>query len=96
MTNLVPHIDVMAPDANLEAYISTVNGIPLLSAEQEAELADALYYDGDLEAARKLVMAHLRFVVYVAKSYSGYGLSEADLNSGLNRFTAFIRPTFPS
>ena len=77
-TNIQP-VDLMSPGANLEAYIQAVNTIPLLSVEEEKELAEKLYYDADLDGARRLVMSHLRFVVYVAKSYSGYGLSEADL-----------------
>jgi RNA polymerase sigma-32 factor len=51
----------------------------MLSAEEEHELAERLFNDGDIEAARKLIMSHLRFVVHIAKSYSGYGLPQADL-----------------
>lgn len=72
-------IDLLSPGGNLEAYIQSVNSIPMLTPEKEKALAEALYFEGDLEAARHLVMAHLRFVVYVARSYNGYGLSEADL-----------------
>ena len=72
-TNLQP-IDVMSPGGNLDAYIRAVNTIPMLTAEQERELGERLYFEGDLEAARQMVFAHLRFVVYVAKSYAGYGL----------------------
>lgn len=64
---------------SLEAYISTVNRIPMLSAEEERELATRLQEQDDLEAARQLIMSHLRFVVHVARSYSGYGLPQADL-----------------
>ena len=64
---------------NIDAYINWVKQIPLLSAEEELELAKKLHDQGDLEAARKLVLAHLRFVVYIAKGYLGYGLSKADL-----------------
>ncbi len=96
-TNLRP-IDVMSPGGNLDAYIQTVNAIPMLSPEQERELANQLYYDGDLEAARQMVFAHLRFVVYVAKSYAGYGLSEADLiqegNVGLMKAVKRFNPEF--
>ena len=59
--------------------MQAVNSFSILSIEEERELGEALYYEGDLEAARQLVMAHLRFVVHIAKSYSGYGLSQADL-----------------
>lgn len=72
-------IDTMVPGRDLNAYITAVNGIPILTAEEELDLAKKYYYDEDLDAARKLVLAHMRFVVYMAKSYSGYGLSEADL-----------------
>ncbi len=77
-TSLQP-VYALAPGANLEAYVHAVNGIPLLSVEQERELAERLYYQQDLEAARQMVLAHLRFVVHIAKSYAGYGLAQADL-----------------
>jgi RNA polymerase sigma-32 factor len=79
MTTSLQRIDPMVPGANLAAYMSAVGAIPILSAERERELAEDLYYNENLEAAREMVMAHLRFVVHIAKSYSGYGLSEADL-----------------
>ena len=69
----------LIPQGSLEGYIQAVNSIPVLSAEEERELAMRLQQGGDLEAARQLVMSHLRFVVDVAKSYSGYGLPQADL-----------------
>ena len=69
----------MAPGANLSAYIQAVGGIAVLSAERELELAERLYYDECVDSARELVLAHLRFVVHIARSYSGYGLAEADL-----------------
>jgi RNA polymerase sigma-32 factor len=91
-------IDILSPGGNLEAYIQAVNGIPVLSVEREQELGSLLFDDGDLDAARQLVMAHLRFVVYVAKSYSGYGLSEADLiqegNVGLMKAVRRFNPEF--
>ncbi|MBF4456005.1 RNA polymerase sigma factor RpoH [Acinetobacter sp. SK-43] len=68
-----------APGVNLGAYISTVNQIPILTAEQEKELAERYYYDQDLDAAKLLVMSHLRFVVHIARSYAGYGLPQGDL-----------------
>jgi len=64
---------------NLDAYISAVNRIPLLSAEEEGELARRLRDKQDLLAAQKLVLSHLRLVVAVARSYLGYGLPHADL-----------------
>ena len=72
-------VDQMVPGANLAAYVQSVASIPILSVERERELANELYYDGNLESARQLVMSHLRFVVHIARSYSGYGLAEADL-----------------
>jgi RNA polymerase sigma-32 factor len=64
---------------NLDAYISSVNRLPMLTAEREAELARRLRQDADLDAARELVMSHLRLVVSVARQYLGYGLPHADL-----------------
>jgi RNA polymerase sigma-32 factor len=64
---------------SLESYFQSVNKIPMLSAEEEHLLAERYSEDGDLEAARQLVMSHLRFVVKVARGYSGYGLPQADL-----------------
>ncbi|WP_267257217.1 RNA polymerase sigma factor RpoH [Coxiella endosymbiont of Ornithodoros maritimus] len=64
---------------SIGSYISWVNRIPLLSAEEEYDLANKFRQSNDLGAARKLVLSHLRFVVRIARSYSGYGLSQADL-----------------
>ena len=64
---------------SLESYFQSVNKIPMLSAEEERSLAERYSEEGDLEAARQLVMSHLRFVVKVARGYSGYGLPQADL-----------------
>ncbi len=69
----VPH------SGSIESYVSAVSSINMLTADEERSLAVRLFDDGDLEAARKLVMSHLRFVVHVAKSYAGYGLPQADL-----------------
>ena len=70
---------------SIESYIARVNSIPMLSAEE-----------GDLEAARKLVMSHLRFVVHIAKGYAGYGLPQADLiqegNLGLMKAVKRFNP----
>jgi RNA polymerase sigma-32 factor len=77
-TSLAP-VDQLVPGANLGAYVQAVSSIPVLSIEQEKKLAGDLFYKEDLEAARQLVMSHLRFVVHIARSYNGYGLSEADL-----------------
>jgi len=67
------------PIGNIEAYIQRVNEIPVLTAEEEYDLARAYQKTGDLQAAQKLVLAHLRYVVRVSKGYLGYGLPLADL-----------------
>ncbi len=67
------------PQGSIEAYMHAVNAIPVLSVEVEQELARKFRDHEDLEAARQLILSHLRFVVHVARSYSGYGLSQADL-----------------
>lgn len=64
---------------SIEAYISAVNRIPVLTAEQEKELAEKLQKDGDLDAARALIMSHLRLVVAISRQYLGYGIAHADL-----------------
>ncbi|TKB55046.1 RNA polymerase sigma factor RpoH [Ferrimonas aestuarii] len=64
---------------SLESYIQAVNSIPMLSAEEEYQLAVRLRQTGDIDSAKAMIMSHLRFVVHVAKSYSGYGLPQADL-----------------
>ena len=64
---------------SLENYISSVKGLPVLSHEEELDLATRFQRDNDLEAARGLVLSHLRVVVSVARGYSGYGLPQADL-----------------
>ncbi|MGF1874161.1 RNA polymerase sigma factor RpoH [Photobacterium frigidiphilum] len=81
---------------SLDSYIQTVNRHPMLTAEQEKELAERLHYDGDIEAAKGLVMSHMRFVVHVARGYSGYGLPIADLiqegNIGLMKAVKRFNP----
>jgi len=67
------------PVGSLDAYIQAVGAIPVLSREDEQALATRFREEGDLDAARELVMAHLRFVVHIAKGYTGYGLPLADL-----------------
>lgn len=68
-----------APIGNLDAYTRLVHQIPVLTAEEEYDLATRLQQHGDLEAAQRLVLSHLRFVVRIAKGYTGYGLPVADL-----------------
>jgi len=78
--NLVPsHLLVPAGTGSLDAYIQEVNKIPVLSYEEEQELARLYHDEDDIEAARRMVLAHLRFVVHVAKGYTGYGLALGDL-----------------
>jgi RNA polymerase sigma-32 factor len=81
---------------SIESYVQSISSIPMLSAEQEKSLAERLYQEGDVEAARELVMSHLRFVVHIAKSYAGYGLPQADLiqegNIGLMKAVKRFNP----
>ncbi|WP_416886579.1 RNA polymerase sigma factor RpoH [Marinospirillum sp.] len=97
MSTQLQAVDVFSPGRDLQAYIQTVNSIPLLSAEEEQRLGYRLQEDGDIEAARLLVLSHLRFVVHIAKSYKGYGLPEADLiqegNVGLMKAVKRFDPT---
>ncbi|SUT88142.1 RNA polymerase factor sigma-32 [Actinobacillus ureae] len=67
------------PQGNLDSYIRMANQYPILSAEQEKELAERYYYDEDLEAAKQLILSHMRFVIHIARGYLGYGLPLADL-----------------
>lgn len=67
------------PTGSLDAYIQAVNAVPVLSKEREQELARRLVDEGDLDAARQLVMSQLRFVVHIARGYAGYGLPLGDL-----------------
>ena len=79
MSNSLQPFEQLVPGANLAAYVQAVSAIPMLSQEREQELARDLFYNDNVDAAREMVMAHLRFVVHIARSYSGYGLAEADL-----------------
>lgn len=89
-------IDPMVPGRDLTAYIASVNSIAVLTPEQEKELANQYYYDNDVDAARQLVLSHLRFVVHMAKTYSGYGLPLGDLiqegNVGLMKAVKRFNP----
>jgi len=77
-TNLLK-LDMSLPINSVDAYIARVNRLPTLSREEEQTLAAQLHENQNLQAARKLVMANLKFVVKVAKAYSGYGLALSDL-----------------
>ena len=86
------------PGRDLTAYMASVNGISVLTPEEEKDLANQYYYDDNVDAARQLVLAHLRFVVHMAKSYSGYGLPQGDLiqegNVGLMKAVKRFNPEF--
>ena len=91
-------LDLTGPVGNLGAYIQAVGGIEVLSKEDEQALARRYRENEDLEAARELVMAHLRFVVHIAKGYTGYGLPIGDLiqegNVGLMKAVKRFDPDF--
>jgi len=76
---LAAAVPVPMPTGSLDAYIQTVNTFPLLSAEEERSLARRWRDHEDLDAARQLVLSHLRLVVAVGRGYLGYGLPHADL-----------------
>lgn len=86
----------LVPQGSLEAYIRAANTYPMLTAEEERALAERLHYDGDLEAAKYLILSHLRFVAHIARNYSGYGLPQADLiqegNIGLMKAVRRFNP----
>ena len=85
------------PGNNLDAYMRAVNAVPVLSADDEQRLAGQYFYEQDVDAARNLVLAHLRFVVHIARSYTGYGLPLGDLvqegNVGLMKAVKRFDPT---
>jgi RNA polymerase sigma-32 factor len=90
-------LDMVNPTGSLEAYIQAANRIPMLTVEEEQGLATQLQEDGDISAARRLVLSHLRFVIHVARGYSGYGLPQGDLiqegNIGLMKAVKRFDPT---
>jgi RNA polymerase sigma-32 factor len=102
MTAAVVHrntdLVLAGPIGSLDAYIQTVAAVPVLSQDEEVELANRLRQDNDLDAARQLVLSHLRFVVHVARSYTGYGLPLGDLiqegNVGLMKAVKRFDPDF--
>lgn len=89
-------IDQALPIGSLSSYIHWVNQIPMLTADEELELANKLIKDNDLDSARKLVLSHLRLVVRIARGYDGYGLQQADLvqegNIGLMKAVKRFNP----
>ena len=94
--NSLQVFDPTTPGQDLTAYIASVNSIAMLTPEQELELAKQYYYEDNVDAARQLVLAHLRFVVHMSKTFSGYGLSQADLiqegNVGLMKAVKRFNP----
>jgi RNA polymerase sigma-32 factor len=86
------------PVGSLDAYIQAVGAIPVLSKSDEQAMATRFREQGDLDAARDLVMAHLRFVVHIAKGYTGYGLPLNDLiqegNVGLMKAVKRFDPSY--
>lgn len=90
-------IDMSLPINSVDAYVARIKQIPVLSAEEEQALAERLFQQQDLEAARKLVMSNLRFVVRIAQTYAGYGLALADLiqegNIGLMKAVKRFNPS---
>ncbi|VAX76973.1 RNA polymerase sigma factor RpoH [Serratia symbiotica] len=90
------HTLALVPQGSLEGYIRATNTYPMLTAEEELNLAERLHYQGDLEAAKRLILSHLRFVAHIARSYSGYGLPQADLiqegNIGLMKAVRRFNP----
>ncbi|WP_086981890.1 RNA polymerase sigma factor RpoH [Vibrio aphrogenes] len=94
MSNAYPM--ALVTSDSLDSYIRTANSYPMLSAEEERDLAERLHYHGEIEAAKGLILSHLRFVVHVARGYSGYGLALADLiqegNIGLMKAVKRFNP----
>jgi RNA polymerase sigma-32 factor len=74
-----PDLALAGPIGSLDAYLERVSRIPVLTREEEKELAHRFRHEGDIEAARRLVLSHLRFVVHIARGYAGYGLPIGDL-----------------
>jgi RNA polymerase sigma-32 factor len=87
----------LTPGQSIESYVQALKSVPMLTPEQERELAQRFNQDEDVEAARTLVLSHLRFVVHIAHSYRGYGLPHADLiqegNIGLMKAVKRFDPT---
>ena len=90
-------MQLAVPTESLSAYIHAANDIPVLTVEEEQSLAKRVQANEDLDAARRLIMSHLRFVVHVARGYGGYGLSQGDLiqegNIGLMKAVKRFDPT---
>ena len=96
MSTSLQTVDIRLPVNSLEAYLHYVNQIPMLSQEEEHDLAVHLQKNNDLAAAKRLILSHLRYVARVAKGYLGYGLPLADLiqegNIGLMKAVKRFNP----
>ena len=81
MTTAIAHNQLVlgTPIGSLDHYIQAVRAVPVLTKEEEFDLATRLREDNDLEAAQRLILSHLRFVVHIARGYTGYGLPLGDL-----------------
>lgn len=88
----------LVPLGDLDAYINWAQSIPVLSAKEEKGILQRLHQDGDIDAAKDLVLSHLRFVIYVSRSYAGYGLALADIiqegNVGLMKAVRRFNPNY--
>ncbi|QCI17450.1 RNA polymerase sigma factor RpoH [Buchnera aphidicola (Acyrthosiphon lactucae)] len=95
MINKVQILSV-TPPSNLDSYIRIANLWPMLSIEEEKILTKRLRYNSDLDAAKTLILSHLRFVIHISRNYSGYGLLQADLiqegNIGLMKAVRRFNP----
>tara|TARA_A100001037_G_scaffold273902_1_gene271168 strand:- start:2200 stop:3060 length:861 start_codon:yes stop_codon:yes gene_type:complete len=96
MSTGVLSLSSLSPGQDIDAYLNTVSAFPILTAEAERDLANRFYYKDDVEAARELVLCHLRFVAHLARTYRGYGLSQSDLiqegNLGLMKAVKRFNP----
>ena len=96
MTITLPSSHLPTTSGDFSGYLRSIGSIPVLTEAQEKDLAEAYYYHQDVDAARQLVMSHLRFVVHLAKTYTGYGLPIADLvqegNVGLMKAVKRFNP----
>ncbi|WP_442902634.1 RNA polymerase sigma factor RpoH [Gilliamella sp. Choc6-1] len=90
------HVGALIPQGNIESYLRMINTYPMLTVEEEKSLGERLYYNDDVDAARQLILSHLRFVAHIARGYSGYGLPQADLiqegNIGLMKAVRRFNP----
>jgi RNA polymerase sigma-32 factor len=95
-TDLKMQVGALIPQGNIESYLRMINSYPMLTAEEEKSLGEKLYYHDDVDAARQLILSHLRFVAHIARGYSGYGLPQADLiqegNIGLMKAVRRFNP----